>query len=95
MELIIYILFLFLAVLGLADLIHCLRIAMLDIRGEDSKVVCCILKGKCADLKLRFVIEQYNWFGRKYADKIIAISYLDNEVTAERCRLLANRYNVE
>ncbi len=95
MEIIIYLLLLFLSVVGLCDIIHCVRLSLLDIKGEANKIICCKLNGKFADLQLRFVIEQYNWFGRKYADKVIAISYLDDERLIDRCKYIADRHNIQ
>lgn len=95
MEIVIYLFLLFLSVVGLCDIIHCVRISLLDIKSESNKILCCKLKGKLADLQLRFVVEQYNWFGRKYADKIVAISYLEDEALIERCKYIADIHNIQ
>lgn len=78
MIIIIYFVFLFLAIIGLSEIVHYIQLALLDTKNKTSKILCCVLKGDRAELDLRYVIEQYNWCGRKYADKIVAINCVDN-----------------
>lgn len=94
MVIIIYLLLLFFSVVGLCDIIHCIRLSLLDIKNEKHKIVCCKLEGKHADLQLRFVIEQYNWLGRKYADKVVAINFLNDKDLIERCKYIAYKHNI-
>lgn len=94
MEILIYLLLLFLSVIGLCDIIHSLRLSFLNVKHSKSKVVCCILKDDLADLQLQFVIEQYNWSGKRYADEIIAVNCLDDPQLIERCRRIAHNNKV-
>lgn len=95
MEIVIYLFLLFLSVIGLCEVFHYVKLAFLDTKRNKNKIVCCILKDDLADLQLRFIIEQYNWLGRKYADKIIAVNCLKDEDIINRCRSISDKYNVE
>lgn len=94
MSLVIYLLLLFLAVLGLSDIIHSIVLRFYYSKKNKGKVMCCILKGEIADIQLRYVIEQYNWMGEKYADKIIAVDCVNDLTVANRCRDIANAYDI-
>ena len=95
MMVIIYFIFVFLAIIGLSEIVHYIQLALLDTKNKGSKVLCCVLKGDKAELDLRYVIEQYNWSGRKYADKIVAINCIDgNKDIVYFCKNLAEKNRV-
>lgn len=92
---IIYFIFLFFAIIGLSEIVHYIQLALLDTKNKSSKVLCCILKGDRAELDLRYVIEQYNWSGRKYADKIVAINCIEGKKDiVYSCRNLAEKNRI-
>lgn len=96
MSVIIYILSMFLSVIGLCEIIHFLSLVLFDTKSNKTRIVCCILEGKTADIDLQFVVEQYRWMGRKYADKIFAInSFNDDNEVLNRCREIADRNGIE
>lgn len=95
MVVILYILLLFLSVVGLCDLIHSARLSFLRFRSAKGKILVLKLKDKFAEFDLRYVIEQYNWSGSKYADRVIAISYLDDDALEERCKTIAGINRIE
>ena len=86
----------FLSVIGLCEVIHFLTLILFDTKSCRNKVVCCLLKGRTADIELQFVVEQFKWMGRKYADRIIAIYSLDiKKDVLNRCEEIALKNGVE
>lgn len=89
-----YFIFILLSIIGLCEAIYFLSLKLLYIKS-DNKIIVCILKSKTADVELRFVVEQYKWLGRKYADKIFAVNALKNdEDVLNRCREIAVKNNI-
>lgn len=95
MSVILYLTVLFLSVLGLCDLIHNIHLSFLRVKNRKNKIVCCVLNDELADLQLVYVAEQLNWFGKKYADSVIAIDCLQDDDLSERCLQIANTNNIK
>lgn len=96
LSVVIYVFLVFLSVLGLCEVIHFLSLSLLDNKKNRNKVVCLVLRGRTADIELQFVVEQFRWMGRKYADKIIAINALDtDEEMLNRCSEIALKNGIE
>lgn len=91
----IYIVILFLSVIGIVDIIHCFQQSLLRMKRKRFSVLLCQLYGDKADINLLYVIEQYKWLGTKYADRIVAVDLLSDQATRKRCFSLANKHNIE
>ena len=95
MTIIIYLFLIFLAVIGLCDLIHTIRILFLRPHKNNGKVLLCFLNNNFAELQLAFIIEQYKWHGNKYCDKIVAVDCQHNDDVSNRCYALSQRHEIE
>lgn len=90
-----YLLVLFLSVVGLSELIHAMHLRFLSGKRKRKTCVICMLKDSYSELDLRYVLEQYNWSGRVFAEKVIAIDCLDDKDVSDRCQVVAERNCVE
>lgn len=46
-------------------------------------------------MQLQFIVEQYRWLGRKYADKVIAVNTFETENDVLiRCKKIALKHDV-
>ena len=96
MAFVIYILILGLAILGLCDVIHTLRLFLFAGRKKQgTNVLFCFLCDSKAELQLKFVAEQYRWHGRGLADKVIAINCLSDADSLNACLKTANDNDIE
>lgn len=95
MEIIIYFCILYLSVLGLCEIVHFISLVLLDNKKRKNKVVLCLLKDDKAEMDLRFVAEQYDWQGRKYADRVFAVNFLPEGDVLSRCEVIAERYDIK
>ncbi len=94
MQYIIYIIFVIVSVVGLADILHYVSLKLLTKRGRNNKILYCYLKSEYPDLELRYVAEQYSWHGKSYADKIVAITFTDDAAFLEKCMHIAKKYDI-
>ena len=94
MSVVIFLVILYLSVICLCDVFQSFRLALLRVKNGSSRVVFCLLKDEFAELNLRCVIEQYKWSGKQFADRIVAINYLEDAQLLERCKLLAESYKI-
>ncbi len=94
MSVFIFLFILFLSVIGLVDLMHSLQLALLNVKNSKCKVVCCLLCDENAEMNLRYVIEQQKWLGQRYADRIVAVNYLSDTHLAERCKKIAEGFDI-
>ena len=91
---ILYISILILSVIGLAEVIHAVKVLMLRMRNRSSLLLCCVLKGKFADIDLQYAVEQFRWYGKECSDGLVAVNLLEDTETLERCLKIAERYSV-
>ena len=61
-------------IIGVSEIIHNLALSLFKTKYINNNTLLCYLDDNCAELNLRYVIEQKNWHGRRFAGKIIAIS---------------------
>lgn len=90
-----YLLVLFLSVIGLSELIHAMHLRFLRAKRKRKTCVICMLKDSFSELDLRYVLEQYNWSGNVFAEKVLAIDCLDDKDVSDRCQAVAERNSVE
>lgn len=95
MIIIFYLLVLFLSVVGLSELIHAMHLRFLRAKRKRKTCVVCLLNDDFCELDLRYVLEQYNWSGKVFAEKVIAIDCLDDKAMSERCQTVAQKNCIE
>lgn len=77
-EFILYSFGLVLCILGLAEVLHSVKLFLVTSRQKRLTYSVIILSNNNYSQQLRYVYEQHRWLGKKYADYIIAINdFLD------------------
>ena len=95
MSVIVLLLILLLSVIGLCDIIHSIKLALLKVKNGKNKLMFCVLKDESSELSLRYVIEQHKWSGKQFADKIVVVNCLNNTSAIERCKVLSEYYDFD
>lgn len=85
----------FVFLVGLSDLIHSIKLNMLSSRQKNNKILLCVLTDESAELDLQYIIEQSNWLGRKYSDKILCVNRIKSFETLNICKSIANKNNIK
>ena len=80
-----------LAILGLGEILH--KICMLFFKTEDLKNCMLIKLDKDAVEQTVFIIEEYRWRGKEFAERIIFLSDKLDDETLIRCRKLCAEYD--
>ncbi len=94
MTVLIYLLVVFLSVVGFCEIVHSLWLRFLSPNIRGKKVLLCFLSSDTPDLELRYIIEQSEWNGYKYADEIIAFLDSDDSQLKKRCIYEAEKHNI-
>ncbi len=84
-EFIIFTFFLILALLGLSELIHTLILHLLRPKKLSKRMLCVVLENNTACEQLAYIIENYRWQGKTYADEIIACTVNLSEAEKYEC----------
>ena len=93
-----FVFFLFLiipAVLGVAEILHFLKLAMLSSGDNEYKFSCIFLEEENAIIKLKAFCEESNWNGIKRGKEFYAIYNELSENVLNECALIANKYDIE
>lgn len=90
-EIILLILCLIPAMLGLAELLHSLKLYILAPKNKAISYTVICLTGYSPQQQLRFAIEKYSWMGEK---SIIAVNTFVPEEDFEECREIAEKNNI-
>ncbi len=82
-----------LAVSGLAELLHFLRLLLCRPKKQKNIYSLVLLKSGDAVNQLNFALAQQKWYGSFYADKIIAVNDGLSESELECCRSITDCEN--
>ncbi len=94
MESILFFVFLILAMLGLAELIHTVKQLILYPKKQSGLFTVVFLDNNSPQCQLESIYQKFLWHGMDYTGKIIAInSNLDSQNFSE-CELIAKKYNL-
>ena len=94
----VFVFFLFLilpAVLGVAEILHFLKLAMLSSDDKGYKFNCIFLDEDDAILKLKVFCEESNWNGKRSCREYFAIYKELSENVLNECGLIASKYDIE
>ncbi len=94
LETLLFIVVFSLSVIGLSDLIHWIWLSIIRPKEKPKKTLLCYLCGEFADLQLRIVFEELLWYGKTYADDLVAIDYDIDESALSRCEEFAKDNNI-
>ena len=91
-EIIFLIIFLLLAILGLAEVMHTIRLKIAYNYEEKENYVLIVLKPHTAEQQLRYIAEQSRWQGRKQVKSIIAV--YNSGKPSDYCKQIAKEHNI-
>lgn len=94
LETLLFIVVFSLSVIGLSDLIHWIWISIIKPKDKSKKTLLCYLSGDFADLQLKIAFEELLWYGKNYADDLVAIDYNVGESALSRCIEYARENNI-
>ncbi len=92
LEIIFVLVFLIPSMLGVAEILHLIKSYILSSKKKPRKLLLVYLTGDDALLQLKSVIEELNWHGKRFAEKIIAVNC--GAADFEPCRELAQKYEI-
>lgn len=61
------------AMLGLSEIIHYLKVYIMKPKGNIKKYMIVYLKGTDCAFKLKSVLEEYFWYGKRYCEGILVL----------------------
>lgn len=83
------------AILGLAEIIHSVKLFLISPKIRESGVLVILPDNDNFDRQILNAAEQRNWYGNRFANGIIILDSLLNEENKTECRKLADRLNFE
>lgn len=92
MQIFIILCIIFLSIVGLSEVIHTLQLKLYKTKST-NKIMLCILNDSTAELDLRYIAEQYKWFGREFADQIFCINNIKSSDTYNLLNQLVKQNN--
>jgi len=92
-EILLVLFFLIPAMLGIAEILHIIKLYILFPKSAESYVII-YLKNENASGQLMYALEQYFWFGKKYAKNIIAVNSGLSSDNYEICKSIALKHNI-
>ncbi len=94
LETLLFIVVFTLSVIGLSDLIHWVWIRIIKPKGRLKKTLLCYISGDFADLQLKIAFEELLWYGKSYADELIAVYCNIEESVFSRCLEYSKQNNI-
>lgn len=96
MYLILFFLFLIVpAVLGVAEILHLLKLAILSSKDNSYTFTCIFLEEENAIINLKTFCEEHNWNGMKIGNEFIAIYKELSLNVLDECRVIAAKNDIE
>lgn len=93
-ETIIFCVFLVPAMLGMAEMLHLLKVYIISPEKKMKKYLIVFLKDENSVRQLLCLLEEYNWIGKKYAERIIAVNMGLKEEDYKKALNTANKGNM-
>lgn len=82
------------AMLGIAEIMHLIKLYLIERNNSLSPYIIIILKNETANEQILSVVENYRWQGEKYAENIIAVNSFLSEENQEIYADLARKHNL-
>ena len=95
MKLILFFVILILAILGLSEFLHILKLLFISQKRKMYTRLYIELHEDTALKQLAFAGEQLLWLGSKYAEKVVAVGDGLTEETLFECKRLSEKYGIE
>lgn len=83
-----------LCILGLAEVIHAIRLYIFSPRKKPLSYMVIYLNADDPESQLKYVGEQYLWQGSRFADNVIAINTALSGEVLETCEKISAKYNI-
>ena len=90
-EIILLVVFSVPAILGLAEIIHSVKLFLVSPKIRESGVLVILPDNSNFDRQLLNAAEQRNWYGSRFAKEILVLDSLLDEENKTECRKLADR----
>lgn len=94
-EIIIIAIFLIPEILGLAEILHTIKLMLISPRPKGTDVMIIIPDNESFAKQLANAAEQRRWHGKRYAGRIIVLDTNLSEEARAECAALARRLNIE
>ena len=94
-ENILFFIFLIPAVLGVAEILHAVKLAVLSGKKHSSGVLVIVPDSELFYEQLMSAAEIFKWHGKRYAERIIVLDVLENGKSRDECILLAEKLGIE
>ncbi len=78
-----------LAMLGLSELLHLIKIYILLPKAGNNRYLLVLLKGDSPQQDLISAIEEKRWLGARYAKSILAVYFSEGQSGLDACRKIA------
>lgn len=91
-EILLFCIMIFLAVLGLADIIHSFKIYIKYPQKLKSNYLLVILNEDNAEEQVKYLADKLQWYGKKFANGVIAV--YNDSVDIKPIINLVKRYNI-
>lgn len=95
MKLLLFFLFLLLAIFGLCEFLHLIKLLLVFPKREMNSTLVVMLREETAIKQTVFAVEQLKWLGNKYADRVIIVAENLSTDTLHECERLAKKYNLK
>lgn len=92
-EIVINVMFAIPAVLGLAEIIHAVKLWLLKPKSEGKRILVLIPDTDDFEGQILSLYEQFKWQGKKLADKIVVVDYFVDE--KEECKRITGELKME
>lgn len=83
-----------LAIFGLSEFLHTIKLFFVFPKRRLYSRNIVDLKEPTAEKQLRYVCEQYKWYGKSFADFIVFNTSSIKSETCEKCKEIARKYGV-
>lgn len=93
-EIILLFIFLIPAMLGLAELLHILKLFILKPQKPIISYKVIFLTNDSAVQQLQYILEQYMWIGKNNNFNLVVVNSLLSEENYDECKLIANKHNL-
>lgn len=94
-ESLLFFIFLIPAVLGVAEILHAIKLTLLSGKKQSFGVLVISPEKESFCEQLLSAAEKFKWNGRRYAERIIVLDVLEDENIRNECISLAGKLGIE
>lgn len=95
MKILAFIILVIFAVFGFSEFLHIVRMFLIFPQKKVNTKVVIELQNGIAEKQLLYVCEQYNWYGKYFADAVYVNTDNLDEENYNNCKAIAKKYDIE